>query len=156
MLIVRPATVSDVESLAPRLREADLLEIRAAGSETPLEVLMEGLESPDGCWVAVTEDDDIPHVIFGTAPSPVPFLGFVWMMASDEVRTHWFQILRETRPWVARLGEKYEALTNVVHAKNTLHIRWIKWAGFTFLRELEINGESFYEFVKLFPKMEGD
>jgi len=153
MLTVRPATESDVRSLAPRLREADLMEISAVGRESPEESLLLGLHSPDGCYVAVTEDD-VPQVIFGTHPSTEPYLGYVWMMASDSIKDNWVQVLRETQPWIQKIRGNYRVLSNAVHAKNTLHIKWLRWAGFTFLRKVEVRGEEFYEFAKLFP-MEG-
>ena len=153
MLTVRAATESDILSLAPRLREADLLELKAWGERDPVQALMEGLHSPDGCFVAVTPDD-VPQIIFGTTPSSERYLGFVWMMGTDAIKTHWVQVLRETKMWLNRIRGDYLVLANAVYAKNTLHIKWIRWAGFVFLRKLSINGEEFYEFAKLFP-MEG-
>lgn len=150
MLTFRAATESDVLSLAPRLREADLMEIRALGEHDPVQALMDGLLSPDGCMVAVTPDD-VPQIIFGTTPSSEPHVGFVWMMGTDEIKTHWVQVLRDTKPWINKVRRDYHVLMNAVHAKNTLHIRWIKWAGFVFLRKLPFNGEEFYEFAQLFP-----
>ena len=151
MLKVRLATLEDVHSLASRLREGDLREIDAVGRDTPLESLMLGLQSPDPTYVAV-DGDDVPHIIFGTHPTPDKFLGLVWMMASDSIQDHWVQVLRETKPWVNKLRGRYEVLANAVHKENTLHIKWLRWAGFTFLQEFTVNGNTFYEFAKLTRK----
>lgn len=148
MLTVRRATREDAVSLASRLREADLKEIQAVGVNSPESALLLGIESPDPCYVAV-DQEDIPHIIFGTAPSDDPLLGYVWMMASDGLRDSWVQVLRETRPWLERIRGHYRVLANAVHADNTLHIRWLRWAGFTIIREFEFNGSRFYEFAKL-------
>lgn len=148
MLTIRRATHGDAVDLAQRLRTADLKEIHAAGQHSPEEALLDGLDSPDPTYVAVDEAG-VPHIIWGTSPSSDHFVGFVWMMASDGIKDHWIQILRETRPWVDRIRGHYRLLANAVHAENTTHIRWLKWAGFTFLREFEFNGHRFFEFAKL-------
>ncbi|GGX91190.1 hypothetical protein GCM10007160_18350 [Litchfieldella qijiaojingensis] len=144
---VRLATEADALSLAPRLRKADRKEIEAA-DRTPEEALLAGVRSPDPTYVAVDEED-VPHIIFGTAPSPDPILGFVWMMATPAIRLCWVRLLRETPQWIDRLSEDYSILANVVHADNSVHIRWLKWAGFIFLRKVQFNGESFYEFARV-------
>lgn len=148
MLTVRRATTEDAVDIAKRLREADLKEIHAVGDSTPEESLLRGLSSPDPCYVAV-DSAGIPQVIFGTAPSPDHFAGYVWMMATDEIKENWVQILRETRPWIGRIRGHYRLLTNAVHSENAVHIRWLRWAGFTIIREVTHNGHTFYEFAKI-------
>lgn len=151
MLSVRLATTEDAVDMAPRLREADLKEIRAGGlTADPVEALLAGINCPDPCYVAVDEEDK-PQIIFGTNPSDEPFLGYVWMMATDAIQGNWVQVLRETRPWINRIKGDYRVLANAVHAENAVHIRWLRWAGFTFLREFEFRGSRFYEFAKLIP-----
>lgn len=146
-LTARPARDDDLRSIAGRLRSADLKEIYAAGRSDPYEALSSPAEN-DLVLVGV-DSNDIPHLIFGVGDGPTPGLGLVWMMASDTIQEHWVQVLRETRPWVQRLGSGYKVLANAVHADNELHIRWLKWAGFIFLREIEFNGNRFYEFAKI-------
>lgn len=148
MLTVRLATADDAVDLAKRLREADLKEIHAIGETEVAHSLLRGVQSPDPCYVAVDANDN-PHVIFGTVPSPDPLIGFVWMMASDEISTHWIQLLRETKPWINTLSKHYEILANAVHADNQVHIKWLRWAGFSLLRKFELNGSLFYEFARL-------
>lgn len=145
-MTVRQATRDDVLFLSTRLREADYKEIEAAGLE-PLSALDEALDSPDTTYVAVNEDDQ-PAIIFGTSPSPLPELGFVWMMATPCIRENWVQILRETGQWVDQLSGSYKVLANAVHEENSIHIRWLKWAGFVLLRNFQHNGHSFYEFAR--------
>jgi len=146
-MTVRLATEADALSLADRLREADKREIIAAMG-VPKESLLLGVKSPDPTYVAVDEED-VPQIIFGTAPSPSPVLGFVWMMASPEIKECWVRLLRETPHWIDRMSEGYEVLGNVVHEENSVHIRWLKWAGFVFLRRVEFNGHFFYEFARM-------
>lgn len=150
MLTVRKATEQDAVSLAPRLRQADLREIKAVHLEaaSPEESLITGVQSPDGCYVAV-DDNDTPQIIFGTYPSGDPLVGYIWMMATDALVTYRTQLVRETGKWLQVIGSRYPLLTNLVHAQNRLHIRWLQRTGFTLLREVRFNGHSFYEFARL-------
>jgi len=150
MLTIRQAIPEDAVSLAPRLREADLKEIQAVHLDrsSPEHSLMVGVRSPDGCYVAVDEQD-VPQIIFGTYPSSDPMVGFIWMMATDGLTNHRLQLFRETKVWLKQLGEKYSLLTNLAHSDNLAHIQWLQWAGFTILRTVPFNGHSFYEFAYL-------
>jgi hypothetical protein len=104
-------------------------------------------------YLVAVDKRNIPQIIFGVTPVPTPgiSMGAVWMMASEDYKRWWVQILRETPYWTAQLGKGYDVLTNRVHAKNSVHIRWIKWAGFSFIREypVEKTGEPFIEFAKI-------
>jgi hypothetical protein len=150
MYQIRRATEADAISLAPRLREADLEELQASGDHDPEESLLLGVREGD-CYVCADIESGLPHVIFGTMETEVPFKGLIWMMASPALKTYWIQLLRDTRPVIDNLRGHYKILTNAVYAKNTVHIRWLRWAGFTFLREFKVEGNSFYEFAKLTP-----
>lgn len=143
---VRLATEADALYLSTRLRDADVLEIEAQGQD-PETALLEGVRSPDPTYTAVREDGT-PLLIFGTAPTSSPHLGSVWLLGSPCMKPHWIQILRETGSWIDRLGGKYRVLANVVHEENSVHIRWLKWAGFVFLRKLHHKGHNFYEFAR--------
>lgn len=150
MLTVRLSTLSDVTSLAPRLREPDVNELKAAGRASPQQALVHGLTMSDVCFSAVDEND-VPHAMFGVAPSTDYYTGIVWMLGSDELKAHWVQVLRETKQWVDNIRGHYRLLTNAVHAENRVHIRWLKWAGFTFLKKHSLGEHEFYEFAKLTP-----
>jgi len=150
MLLAREATREDVLYLAPRLRKADLREALATGYKDPVEALMAGLESEDGCVVGC-DQSGTPLIIGGTAPSHEPIMGYGWMMASEDISKHWVHVLRNTTRWINHYRKHYRVLANMVHEENALHIRWLRWAGFHFLRRIELNGEGFYEFAKIFP-----
>ena len=53
---------------------------------------------------------------------------------------------------VTMFNEKHPLLSNYVDAINELHIKWLKWCGFTFINKHEKYGveqRPFYEFVRL-------
>ena len=147
MLTVRKATKEDAISLAPRLREIDKRELVISTGSTDIEsILTEGIEISSACFVAV-DSDDIPHIIFGVSPTSVSFTGCVWMVGTEAIKENWRQLLRETRQWVERLSTNYKLLINSVYVKNPIHLRWLKWAGFTFIKVFYVKGEPFAEFV---------
>jgi len=50
------------------------------------------------------------------------------------------------------LQKDYQLLNNFVDARNTLHINWLKWMGFSFINKHQRYGVErrlFYEFVKI-------
>ncbi|WP_313196207.1 hypothetical protein [Shinella zoogloeoides] len=152
MLTARPSTPEDVAYLAPRLRHADVAEVLAAGGASIEESLMDGLASPDGCFTAIDENGN-PVLMFGTAPHPaLSEVGCIWLLASDEIAKHRTDFLRNTRPFVERFHQKYPLLMNYTDCRNTVHHRWLRWCGFSFINIVKGLGPGdhpFYEVVKL-------
>jgi hypothetical protein len=77
--------------------------------------------------------------------------GAIWLLASDDIHRIRFSFLRESRKVIDFLNQKYPKLWNYVDSRNQLHLRWLKWCGFIFLRKVNygVNQKPFYEFIKL-------
>ncbi len=79
--------------------------------------------------------------------------GIIWMVASDLLVTkkHSKKFIRQTKTWVNKLNDKYPLLFNVVDKSNEVHIRWLKWSGFTFIKEKPWGafGFPFIEFARI-------
>lgn len=152
MIKVRPAVCKDAANLAPRLRKADLQEIKANLGLDPLILLDRGIKESDPCYSVVNESDT-PLALFGVVPDTGDEeVGLVWLLASDELEHHPFFVLRNTRKWVDILHRQYRMLWNHIDARNEMHIRWLRWSGFTLLRRVEKYGveqRPFYEFEKI-------
>lgn len=145
MAFVRETRDGDLESLVPRLRAADLLELRAhkVDAET---ALRQGFEFSSPCFTIEHLDQAIG--MFGVAPhSTVPTVGLVWLLGSDEISTIRTRFLRESRRWLKEIEGGYDLLCNVVHEENELHIKWLKFLGFTFIN----HHSPFIEFVRINP-----
>lgn len=147
---VRPARPEDAASLAPILRQADLREIEAGSGKPPLEVLTNGLRLSTQAYAAELPSGEIV-ALFGVGPTAEPQLGVVWMLGSEKLKTIRFTVLRHSKEWLKTLSSAYPLLGNVVDARNTLHVDWLRWMGFRFLRRAPLGrkGEEFIEFVKL-------
>jgi hypothetical protein len=147
MLQIRPADLADAVALAPRLRAADRREIEAGLAKSADGVLRYGVLASDPCH-AVVEDGTV-LALFGVVPkASAPDVGVVWLLASEELAAHALSIVRSSKTWIARLQERFRVLTNFVDARNEVHIRWLQWCGFEFVRRVErfgAMGLPFYE-----------
>jgi hypothetical protein len=146
---VRPATLSDAEALAPTLRQADLREIEASTTLTPLAALEHSLTVSSKAYAIETPEGVVG--LFGVAGSDEQRFGSVWMVGSDKLLPIRYTFLRHSRKWLDELFGEFRTLGNIVDERNRVHVEWLRWLGFRFLRRIPcgLKGEVFIEFVKL-------
>ncbi len=80
--------------------------------------------------------------------------GAVWLLGSDALTQPPLrrQFLVEGTVYLDTLHRFRPLLWNVVDERNTLHVRWLKWMGFTFINRHPYYGAEqrpFLEFVRL-------
>lgn len=148
---VRSYRPGDELALAPVLRKADLQEIEAASGADPGDVLRWSAEqSAPACTIG---HEGKVVGMFGCVPD-----GTVWLLGADAlvqpplVR----QFIKECRKYVDALP--YPLLHNLVDERNTVHIRWLQWMGFTFIGEPVLLGPNqipFRKFVRIQPYVHG-
>ena len=145
-------TVEDVEYISPRLRQADRDECLASTGKEPLGILHQGLNLGDITLTLRAPNGDRVGVC-GVVPSTaIPEAGVVWMVATDDIYQHQITFLRNSKRALQYLSEDYLVLYNCVDARNSLHIKWLQWMGFTFIKKHENYGAEqrpFYEFVRI-------
>lgn len=149
-LHVRPATDDDIVRLAPRLREADRQESLATLGEPLLALRVSRELSTETLTVAMGTE---PLAMFGWVAEDIA--AQVWMVGSNALlangRTRFF--LHAARRWTNDLQERFPLLWNTIDARNTTHIRWLKWMGFTFIHTGLAGplGLPFHTFVRIKP-----
>jgi hypothetical protein len=146
-----PTKLEDVEHIAPRLREADRRECLAATGKEPLDVLKMSLLIGDFTYT-MTAPDGTKVGLFGVCKSPLEGAGVIWLCATDDIYQYQMTFLRRSKEFLENLLNDYVVLHNAVDARNTLHIKWLKWMGFTFIKKHEHWGyeqRPFYEFVRI-------
>ncbi|MFB2563649.1 phage protein Gp13 family protein [Rhizobium sp. IMFF44] len=151
MLETRPSQPEDVTYLAPRLREADRQELLAAGSPSPEQSLTDGLMLSKQC-ISIVDEEDRAVAMFGVCPSSEEGVGFVWLLGSDEIKRDKTKFLRRSKQWVDIFHEEFAVLTNFVDRRNEVHLKWLRWLGFKFLRIVNAPGPGnlpFYEFARI-------
>lgn len=150
MDFVRPATIQDARDLAPRLRPADVQEIWAATGESPEEALIMGVKLGRPALSFVDPRGELAGM-FGVTPLSDPLVGAVWMLSSPAIERYPVHFLRRCRGWIEQFHDAYPVLMNYVDARNVVHIRWLKWVGFQFLRLVPygVQRMPFYEIVRV-------
>jgi putative methionine-R-sulfoxide reductase with GAF domain len=152
MPYLRKAVLEDCACLAANMREADRMEVKAASGLTPYQALLMGYVNSEIC-VSIVDDDSTILGMFGVVPTSVsPSTGAVWMLAAKELLKYSKRFAKESRQWVDAVQSGYDLLYNTIDERNTVHIRWIQWCGFTVLRripEYGVEGRPFLEFARL-------
>ena len=146
--VVRKTRMSDAKYISSRLRKADLMELRANSGSAPDVSLMHSVWASNPCYTICLYGE--PIAIFGICPQKD--VGVIWMMGTDKVLRIKTTFLKASKEWVNYFLELKPILFNFIHEKNTLHIKWLRWLGFSIINRLENfgkNGETFYEFVKI-------
>lgn len=146
---LRVATQEDCHYLSTRLRKEDYQEIKAMTGMSALNSLLIGLSSSDVPMVICNKDNK-PIAMLGVVPQGQ--LGLIWMVGSNDLKKISLSFIRNCKEVCVVMKSKYKLLYNFVDARNTLHINWLKWMGFTFINkhnQYGIEGKLFYEFVKI-------
>lgn len=130
--MIRPSIPEDAVALAGRLREADKREVEALSGSDPLAALTMGYMHSELCMTGLNEKRDVV-VMYGVVPfRDDPKVGAIWLLSADDIRSSVREFVANAKPWLAEQLKKYRVLTNIVTADNDLHIRMIKYMGFTF------------------------
>jgi hypothetical protein len=136
---------ADDAPLAAALRQADLDELEAQGLDS-----LEAITVSREAGVALTVDVGGPIAMFGcrhVVTSPHVF-GAVWLLGTDAFPRYPRFILEEGPTWLQRIAKGCHYTGNVVDCRNEVSIRWLKHLGYRFLRQREIGGIPFWEFLK--------
>jgi hypothetical protein len=142
--------MEDARHIAANMRQADRQECEALTGAPPEIILPQAIGKPG---VITWEVDGVP-VAMGGVDQSIPHVGVVWMATTNDIIKHRRKFLRVCRPMLRRLHQNFPILTNLVDARNTLHIRWLKWLGFVFTQKIERWGAAsvpFIEFARLEP-----
>jgi hypothetical protein len=127
-----PATPELARLMAPRMRPADVAEVRAAAGYTPLEALLDSIENSEVSACALFDGE--PACIWGVAAlrSSVTQgrMGAVWMLTADPVERHPRAFWRGCRRELRRLFEFYDVLINAIDGRNEQALRWGARLGF--------------------------
>ena len=151
---VKHSTTGDGVYIAERLRDADRNEISALTLQPPVQVLTDGINASSPCYtVAITATDE-PCAIFGVRESDNPNSGVVWMLGTDALFTIATKFLRASGDWVDELHTHYTMLFNVIDARNEVHIKWLKWLGFSMIQDIPKYGIERRKFI-LFNRYDG-
>lgn len=142
--------ISDIDDLIKDVRDIDRLEFELMSNGESLHDMLSDLHAKsirartarvDGHVVAIY--GMIRQTILGGTGNP-------WMIATNEIyKTNVRRaFLQNTKRELAWLAGDLNYLWNLVHSKNVIAIRWLKWIGFKFDGSGFVSGE--HEFLKFY------
>lgn len=127
-VLIRPATLQDAADLAPRLRDADLIELALSSLLPIADILMDSIRRSEEAWVGELDGKVIAIGGFGIAKGTD--IGCPWLVGSPEVLKHPLKLTRIGRQMVSRWSSRCSLMTNFTLQGNELHISWLKRIGF--------------------------
>jgi hypothetical protein len=125
---VRAASISDGVKIAPLLREADKLEALAATGESVAEALVKSVIDSDEAYIA-ERPDGTPLAIYGMGTDG--HQGIPWMVGTDLMLGYRKALIKDARKWIEDRLPRYTMLINIVDARNTEHVNWLRHMGFS-------------------------
>lgn len=149
----RRSDIKDVRPVAFNMRKEDAAEVMAGCGQTPTDALLFCYFKSRPCMTIVGRSGN--EVGMWGVVDQGERLGRIWMLATDELvddKPNSIQFLRQAKGWLTRTLEDYDVLYNYADARNAVHIKWLRWMGFTFIAERPNyghEGRTFLEFVRM-------
>ena len=138
------ATKEHAKELAPFLRLKDRLEVNAEQFSTCEEALMAGLNNDD-LTITALDKEGKPFAMFGVGTAlDKPY---IWLLGSAGVKDNWYVFAKASKYLLPFLITDYPVVSGLVIKEYKISIKWLKWLGAIFIREVEHNGTPFYEFI---------
>lgn len=135
MFFYRPATRRDAEFLAPRLRDADALEVCDQYGTDDVAAILRACVDVERGAVAIEVDGVVAGLIGvqRTAPGrpelPQPS-GCVWLVGSSALTASRVAFARESRATLRRMTAGLASVWNVVDPRYSAALTWLDWLGF--------------------------
>lgn len=127
-IVVRTSDFTDVEYLAPRLRESDVKEVWASNHHTPFMALYHSYDKSILCLTI--EYDGEAVAMFGlNGENVLSNIGTVWLLGSDELFKHRIRFIRHSKRFLNIMLNMYPTIFNYVHAENKESIDWLIHCG---------------------------
>lgn len=151
----RKSKASDVKAVAAAMRKEDVSELAAGEGLEPDKALLFCFMAGKPC-MTICDGNGQPVGMWGVTPDAGK-VGRVWLLGTDDLVTDTatrLRFLREAKAYVQELLKTYAVLWNCVDARNTVHVRWIEWMGFTFVAKhpnYGAEGRLFLEFCQVSP-----
>lgn len=137
-----------VAELSVTMRQEDKDEIWHLARSTPDKALRQGFEISSYCITTLLDDKVVAIAGISGEKGGV---GIPWMLASPLLTKIRKPFLREVKVYMEEMSQGYTSMYNMAWAKNTEHLTWLRWLGFTFLpaKPQGPDGELFIEFYKV-------
>ena len=149
MPYIKVSSLEDAKELSKNLRKEDIEEIKANSNSNPYHALYTGVQY-SYLPLTIMSDDDRPIMIMGVIPHGKK-LGMIWLLSSPEIKNISIPFLRNCNGVLDLYLKAYPVLYNYIDARNLLHVKWLRWLGFNFIKvhyDFGYEKRKFIEFVK--------
>jgi hypothetical protein len=77
--------------------------------------------------------------------------GVIWMSGTTLVESRKTAFLRGSRHVLAEFHRRYDTLYNICDARNEVHVKWLRWLGFSLLHKYPAGPHAVpvYEFARI-------
>jgi hypothetical protein len=100
----------------------------------------------DDVTITGLDPDGKPIVMFGVG-SRDDSIPYIWLLGSKGVRDYWYTFAKASKEMLPHLLLDHPCVTNIVLKDYDDSVRWLKWLGAKFIREVEVDDHQFYEFI---------
>lgn len=128
---ISKATISDAEELAPRMREADALEVRRSAGFAPLEAIVRSMLASGDRAHTLWLDGQVAAMFGLSRPETLKSVGIPWLLTSDLVERAPVSLMRLGLATVAEWSRDCDALVQFVDEEYTAARRFLARLGFT-------------------------
>lgn len=150
--IVTPSTLADARELEPLLRPEDRREVEDMSGKPAIRNLLVGVMAGSPSFTLRTHEGAMVGIV---SAIPVGTGGAViGMVGTPEIEKVSTAFLRGSRDVLAMIDQYHGTLFNVCDARNEVHVRWLRWLGFHFIRKIDRHGAKgipVYEFARIAP-----
>ena len=127
----RRPTAADIAELVDNLRDQDVDELVAAGYHDFGEIIAESIARSD--WVVSATVGGRLACVFGVsrAGGLLTAYGVPWMLGTPLVASNRRALARLAPRYIHEMLRSYPTLRNLVHARNSVALGWLRHVGFT-------------------------
>jgi hypothetical protein len=137
----RLPTDKDIMDLAANMRQADIDELQVVCGLPPDQAVIESIKASDPELLRAYLADDQLVCITGCSPVDEHHAR-PWLLATGLLDGYYYRLQKETLGILNLMRAKYQYLSNVVDARNTMSIEWLKSLGFTVIQAPDVLGDN--------------
>lgn len=129
--LVLPTTLADISELEANIRPEDRREAEEVGLCPVLHSIAACAFESRPCYTIKSLSGQLGGIL-GAIPDGRGG-GMVWMLGTTLIERHSIAFLRGSREVLADLHARYPLLYNRADARNEVHLKWLRWLGFSFI-----------------------
>jgi hypothetical protein len=152
MIEYRHSIIPDIPIVAAEMRPEDRDEVWAGLGETPRKTLFGSYVSSTECFTIYHVDSGKPLAMFGYRITEPKICASIWMLAGTGLMEHRWTFLKRSKSLINYIQSRAPLLYNTADCRNAVHIKWLEWLDFKFIRTIPDFGHlklPFVEFARL-------